>query len=132
MENNTNITFIGEQCSTKWKGLVRTYKDIKSKNEKSGSKRSSWPYYDIMNNILYSKPEINPVATCSSTSGLIKNNDKEINEVNVLPEPPSQVIRKRKTSTTADRHTEKMQRVDRYLDLTERLVTVFEKKYNQN
>lgn len=64
-------------CESKWKSLKRTYKSITINNNTSGQKRKYWEYYEPMHNIMYSKPEINPVATCSSLSGLSTSKNKE-------------------------------------------------------
>lgn len=58
------------RCETKWKALKRTYKAICLHNKETGQKRRYWQYFDAMHKILYKKPEINPIATCSSLDGL--------------------------------------------------------------
>ncbi|XP_026826272.1 uncharacterized protein LOC113562132 [Ooceraea biroi] len=67
-----------QQCDTKWKGLLKMYKDIKEHNSTSGrfdKGRKRWEYFEVMNNILHNVPEITPVATCSSSKGLIINEE---------------------------------------------------------
>lgn len=58
------------QCETKWKTLKRTYKSIVISNKTSGQKRRYWEFFNVMNDILFDKPEINPLATCSSLTGI--------------------------------------------------------------
>lgn len=60
-----------QQCDTKWKGLKNTYKAVKKHNDQSGNNYKFWKYYDLLNEILFSKPEINATATCSSAKGLV-------------------------------------------------------------
>lgn len=60
-----------QQCDTKWKGLKNMYKLIKKHNEQSGNNRKEWKLYNLMNEILFAKPEINALATCSSINGLV-------------------------------------------------------------
>ncbi|EFN66016.1 hypothetical protein EAG_09159, partial [Camponotus floridanus] len=64
-----------QQCDTKWKGLLKMYKDIKEHNSTSGKGRKRWEYFEVMNNILHNKLEITPVATCSSSKGLVINKE---------------------------------------------------------
>lgn len=58
------------QCETKWKTLKRTYKSIAIFNKTSGQKRRYWEFFNDMHDVLFDKPEVNPVATCSSLTGL--------------------------------------------------------------
>lgn len=67
----TSITW--QQCDTKWKGLLKIYKDIKEHNSTSGRNRKRWEYFEAMNEILHKKPKITLVATCNSMTGLIVN-----------------------------------------------------------
>lgn len=64
------ILITGVQCDTKWKGLLRNYKLVKKHNETSGNEPKHWKFYSAMDRILHKKPEISPVATCSSACGL--------------------------------------------------------------
>lgn len=135
--NDTNFTPI--QVDTKWKGLKRTYHEVKKHNSTSGNNIRKWIFFDQINNFLFKKPEINPPATCSSSGGLIcrsqdignslsGTNDgqmKRSREEN--PQYASSFMKKRKTEIDK-RHTDKMERADRYLNLFERLVTSIEKK----
>ncbi|KAJ8930297.1 hypothetical protein NQ314_016916 [Rhamnusium bicolor] len=62
--------FTQKNVETKWKGLKRTYKSLKIKNNTSGNHRRRWQFYNAMDTVLGKKPEIHPPATCSSNSGL--------------------------------------------------------------
>jgi hypothetical protein len=63
--------------------------------------KKTWEYYDAMHQILFNKPEINPPATCSSSSGL-KVEQKEFE---------SSFTKKRKATSykVNQQHQEKMQ-----------------------
>lgn len=41
-----NVT--ATQCSNKWSGLKRTYKNIRDENKKSGKHRTSWAFYSVI------------------------------------------------------------------------------------
>ena len=56
----------------KWKGLLKTYKDIPRHNNTSGNEKNHWEFFCTLHNILHKRPEITPVATCSSYKGLIR------------------------------------------------------------
>lgn len=65
---NKNIT--AKACETKWKALKRTYKSCLAHNNSSGQRRRYWEYFDKIHEFMFKKPEITPVAVCSSLSGL--------------------------------------------------------------
>ncbi|KAF5289716.1 hypothetical protein FQA39_LY03633 [Lamprigera yunnana] len=71
LSEKANVTITTQQCDTKWKGMLKMYKQIKDANAKSGNSPKNWEYFDYLDNILFNKPEINPVATCSIQKGLI-------------------------------------------------------------
>lgn len=71
MTNRMCQTYSAQQCDTKFKLLKNMYKQVKYHNEQSGNNRKNWKFFDMMHEILYSRPEITPKATCSSESGLI-------------------------------------------------------------
>ncbi|KAF5296327.1 hypothetical protein FQA39_LY12544 [Lamprigera yunnana] len=109
------------------------YKQIKDANAKSGNSPKNWEYFDYLDNILFNKPEINPVATCSIQKGLITDEHQQS-----CPSSPSSSVqeepecssrkRKRRLNSSNKKHKEKMQRQDRYLDLLERLTVAIEKR----
>jgi hypothetical protein len=96
------------------------YKKIYDHNQRTGNSQKTWEYYDAMHQILFNKPEINPPATCSSSSGL-KVEQKEFE---------SSFTKKRKATSykVNQQHQEKMQRQDRFLDLFSELVQEFKEK----
>ncbi|KAJ8915717.1 hypothetical protein NQ315_000651 [Exocentrus adspersus] len=138
LEKEMKVTVSPQQCDTKWKGLVETYKNVKKHNDTSGNNKKDWPYFELMDIALNKKPEINPVATCSSSSGLKHNEEKE-NDSNAdsfsssassaTSGFQSRFCKKRKTTENAveRRHKEKMARQDRYLEIFESLVNTLKK-----
>ncbi|XP_018577275.1 uncharacterized protein LOC108915663 [Anoplophora glabripennis] len=132
--------YTAQQCDTKFKALKNMYKQIRKHNEQSGNNKKSWKYFEQMHDILFSKPEITPYATCSSKSGLIvggtpisniKDTDTSSSSSNMCEthQSTSSFSRKRKRAenATEKRHQDKMARQDRYLDLLERLTKAVEK-----
>lgn len=73
-ETGTSVT--AQQCDTKWKLLTSMYKQILKHNNTSGKDAKHWEYYDLMDEILHKKPEIQPEATCSTRRGLTTDNDQ--------------------------------------------------------
>lgn len=63
-----NITY--KQAESKWKSLKRTYKSVLLHNNTSGKNRRHWEYFNKIHCFMYKRPEITPMATCSSFSGL--------------------------------------------------------------
>ncbi|CAG9773205.1 unnamed protein product [Ceutorhynchus assimilis] len=145
LEEKFNQKYSPQQCDTKFKGLKNMYKQVKKHNEQSGKSFKAWEYFKLMHKLLYSKPEINAIATCSSKSGLIINRtpqtptSDEIDERLDTEEPipsgskttptyKSSFMRKRKNIENAveRRHKEKLERQDRYLAILDRLATAVE------
>ncbi|CAG9771528.1 unnamed protein product [Ceutorhynchus assimilis] len=142
-------TLNAKHCETKWKSLIRTYKNILLSNNTSGQKKRYWEFFDVMHAIMFKKPEITPVATCSSLRGLrvpdpeekskqnesknqinveenneIDNSKSEIDEESGKENFESEFSkkRKRKNSEVEKRHRDKMQRLDRFNELFEKMI----------
>jgi len=65
LKKSYNVT--GPQCQSKFGGLKRTYKSIKDHNSKSGNGTRTWPYFNLLDDLLGAKPYITPIGTVSST-----------------------------------------------------------------
>lgn len=123
--HGTTLTW--QQCETKWKGLTKIYRKMIDHNNTSGKHAKH-----AIHAVLFKKPEICPVATCSSSSGLqvntqteniSKNSDEDRNNI-----PDSNFMRKRKSSAKPSsidkRHQEKMMRQDRFINLFEQYIDI--------
>ncbi|CAH1111795.1 unnamed protein product [Psylliodes chrysocephalus] len=146
LTKNCQRMYTYQQCDTKFKVLKNMYKSVRKYNSQSGNNKKSWEYYGLMDDIMFNKPEICPVATCSSARGLITNGLQE-QDTNIEVSRPSacstplsareldenstttNVMRKRKhyENATERRHQEKMSRQDRYLSLLERITVAVER-----
>ncbi|CAG9820657.1 unnamed protein product [Phaedon cochleariae] len=124
-----------KQCETKWKSLKRTYKNVLNHNNTSGQKKRWWEFFDAMNRIMFNKPEIITIATCSSMSGLKINKDhpeksnsggRTDEKKDDLEEGRSDSSfakkRKLKSNDAERRHKEKMERLDKFNNLFEKMV----------
>lgn len=128
------------QCDNKWRSLKRTYKSINLHNKTSGQSRKRWEYFDIINDFMHNKPEINPIATCSSNAGLLQG-EAPSTSTSILSEIPTSASgtevatnkenvfessfsrkRKQKASQLDQRHKDKMARLDRFNDLFETFI----------
>lgn len=49
-----------------------------SKKQETGKSPITWPYFDLLHDILYKKPEINPASTASSIAGYKRRIAKDI------------------------------------------------------
>lgn len=131
----------GPQCLSKFSGLKRTYKNIKDHNNKSGNGLKTWPYFNLMDSLIGSKPYMSPVATASSS----KRDEPEPNTLlNVNEDHPRkkpnhtapvdkvlsaiEKIRKLTEESKERRHKEKMEQKKEALSLLGRLVNILEKK----
>ncbi|CAH1107478.1 unnamed protein product [Psylliodes chrysocephalus] len=77
-----------QQCDTKFKVLKNMYKSVRKYNSQSGNNKKGWEYYGLMGDIMFNKPQICPVATCSSARGLITNGLQE-QDTNIEVSRPS-------------------------------------------
>jgi len=51
----------GQQCNTKWKGLKLKYEDILTKNNRSGSGRNCWEFFEVLKYLTSTRGRPNPV-----------------------------------------------------------------------
>ncbi|KAK4882567.1 hypothetical protein RN001_005886 [Aquatica leii] len=118
-----SITWV--QCDTKWKGLVRQYKVIKKHNDTSGNENKYWKFYSVINDIMHKKPEIQPVAVCSSSRGLQENESSDgystpSSTPSTTPTRSNIKGRKKITENAIERrHQERIERQDRFLSVLE-------------
>ncbi|XP_076283596.1 uncharacterized protein LOC143213341 isoform X1 [Lasioglossum baleicum] len=61
-----NYAVNGLQCSTKFAGLRRTYKNIKDQNNKSGNAYSSWAFYSAIDSLIGDRAYMQPPAVACS------------------------------------------------------------------
>lgn len=130
LQDKFSILVTWQQCDTKWKGLLKMYKDIKEHNSTSGKGRKRWEYFEVMNNILHNKPEITSIATCSSSKGLVINEElttstdesimeectEEQSSFSKVDTAQKSSSRKRLNINPVERrHQEKMQRQDKFV-----------------
>jgi len=147
LKNKLGISFTWQQCDTKWKGLLKIYKDVKEHNTTSGKNRKRWEYFEIMNKILHNKPEITPVATCSSSKGLITHKSNKTDEstseatntdeehsfddqIKNTSSHTSSFSRKRSAAANAveRRHQDKMRRQDDFLNYFSEYLNILRNK----
>lgn len=74
LSSMTSKTFTAEQCDIKWKSLKRTYKSIKDHNKKTGNDRRKWEFFYALDKFLGKKPEVTPVAVCSTATNKVQLN----------------------------------------------------------
>lgn len=119
--NTYGYNLSSENCNIKWTGLKKKFKTIKDARNKTGTAKQIWEYYDIINEMLSKKPEIEPLSLASNSRGFqlnrvasntfesinietnFNNNNKE-NEENVHIESSfeqNRITRKRKSQTPA-------------------------------
>ncbi|XP_023311534.1 uncharacterized protein LOC108905761 [Anoplophora glabripennis] len=139
LSKTTGKKFDGSQCDSKWKSLKLMYKKILDHNMKhTGNDRKDWEYFEAIHTFLFKKPEINPAATCSSSSGLKITENTELKE-NKRPtdvDTFESTFKRKRTqvssgnSTAEKRHQERMVRQDQFLGLFKELVEAIRKDKN--
>ncbi|XP_043470924.1 uncharacterized protein LOC122504088 [Leptopilina heterotoma] len=68
------------QCESKWKLLCRMYKEKQILKNQTGGKPVTWKYYDEMDEVMFNKPEITPLALASNLKGYRQKVQKQIKE----------------------------------------------------
>lgn len=58
--NQFGYHYTWEQVQNKWKTLLRSYKAIKDHNGETGKERRNWKYYDVIDELLFGNPAIDP------------------------------------------------------------------------
>lgn len=76
----------GHKCDEKWRNLKATYKKTLDHNKATGNNRVTWEFFDDFHEIYFKCPDINPVATASSSGAQTKVTDNSQN----LSEPTSE------------------------------------------
>ena len=78
------------QCENRWKTMTSMFRKTHDHNNISGKERRTCPYYDEMMELYGYRPNVEPVATCSSTgSGDRVRNLKRVNNEAEDDEPSS-------------------------------------------
>lgn len=67
--NSIGYNITPDQCCSKWKSLKRKYTQIKDNNNRTGAANQRWIHFEMVDNILKTRPEIEPLSLASSTSG---------------------------------------------------------------
>lgn len=131
IHQTTSFKYTPTQVDTKWKRLVRSYKDIIIHNRTTGKNRKDWKFFDLMHEILYQRPEVTPVATCSSSGGLKVNKEKTVDRGDTAAESKfeSLFMKKRRCQDSGieKRHRDKMQRLDKLQGTLDRMVDLLSK-----
>ncbi|KAK7502567.1 hypothetical protein BaRGS_00006142 [Batillaria attramentaria] len=81
-------SFTADACMKKTENLKTRYKIIKDKNARTGRGRSSWVYFDLMDDTLRADPAIIPPVTVSSLGGVTVATDSNTARAPTSP-PPS-------------------------------------------
>lgn len=90
--NTHGYNLSAENCNLKWTGMKKKYKMLKDANNKTGAAKQTWEYYNIINEMLIKRPEIEPLSIASSSRGfqlnriavkMSENNNDENDEENV-------------------------------------------------
>ncbi|XP_065559397.1 uncharacterized protein LOC136026605 isoform X2 [Artemia franciscana] len=146
-ENGFPISAV--QCKSKYENLKKQFKLQKLKAERSGEGQVKWEYFELMNNFMGSKPEIEPVATASSsglfTSKSTKRLSSESENADSQDENRSPTVEKRqrnlgpkdkipvasailKLNEDANKRSEeRLKRVDQALEQKNKALDIFQK-----
>ncbi|KAK0080660.1 hypothetical protein PV325_013569 [Microctonus aethiopoides] len=125
----------GPQCNSKLRSLKKTYKSTKNYNQKSGNKRKTWQFYEIMDEIFGQKTCCDPVAVASSTGLSIKKpvaSDSEVGSdsgCSTKSNKMSIATLLQKRLRQKDEHEEnKNKRHKETMEMNERFLKVLEKR----
>jgi len=103
----------GSQCSSKLRGMKKTYLSIKAHNSKPGVDKRMWPYLETMEEVLSQKDFCRPVSV-ASTSNLRKKraieNSKKMQVSHVTSSEETVVTLLSKRLHQKERHEENRQK----------------------
>lgn len=71
--------FSADKCDLKYRNLLKTYKKNKEKQKKSGADSITWKYFEILDNVLGCKYNINPPPEL--VGGTLSDDDENENNV---------------------------------------------------
>jgi hypothetical protein len=66
MLKEQGYNFSAEQCQNRLKTLTTKFKSVKDHNNQSGNNAKNWEYLNIMEEFFGDRPNVKPVASCSS------------------------------------------------------------------
>jgi hypothetical protein len=96
MNEQTSYTVTPEQIQNRTKTLHAKFKEVKDHNNRTGNAPKSWEYYDVMENFIgQDRPNVNPVAVCSSLAASMKQN---ITEASASPERMKNKMKRQRNS----------------------------------
>lgn len=143
-ENGYNIT--EEQCNIKWRNLKRRYKNVRDRNNQTGKGTEHWEYFDVIEEFINTRPEIEPLSVASSTHGFrTQSGIQQIEEttdendsaaINTSGNMKRNIRKRRKTGDDwtqklyeqkETHHKESIKRQDRFLTLFEKYMQRKEK-----
>lgn len=78
----SNRIVSGDQCMRKWNKMVSKQKEIQDHNNKTGSDRKTWKYYDDLSKCLSDGASINPVCTMESSVQSGSHTDEDLDSDN--------------------------------------------------
>lgn len=90
--NKRGYNVSDEQYAIKWKNLKQKYKSVLDANSKTGRAKVSWEYFDAIDDVMNTTPEIRPESLVSSTHGFrlhkrtINIENVESDNENIAPE----------------------------------------------
>lgn len=123
---------------SKFNGLKKTYKSVKDHNSKSENGTRSWPYFNLIDGLIGSKPFMEPVATVSSTgkqsqaATSIESNNEDSTPKRSHISAKDILMEIQKTKHVAEenrerRHKEKMEQKQKSLDLLTKIIDTLNK-----
>ncbi|KAK7497643.1 hypothetical protein BaRGS_00011038 [Batillaria attramentaria] len=81
--------FSPDQCWKKFDNMKSRHKIIRDRNGKTGRGRSSWVYFDLMEDLMSGDPSVQPPVRISSLGGTSTSVDLEDSPVEIAPCPTS-------------------------------------------
>lgn len=107
-------------------------------NNKTGTARVSWEYFDLINDFMHAVPEIRPISLASSTHGfrLDKRNVEDIDTENVAPETLNTSHTRKRSRQNHEAFNEKLyQQKERHhrenIKMKKKFLVLFEKYLNK-
>lgn len=79
--NTEGVQKTFSEIKAKWTSMKRTYKANFDKKNETGQGPIKWPFFDKMHQIMFKKPEVQPVSVASSISEYKKRIAEEVKDL---------------------------------------------------
>ncbi|XP_046554692.1 uncharacterized protein LOC124264014 [Haliotis rubra] len=95
--------FTGPECDRKFRSMKSRHRTIVGRNKTTGSGRSTWRYFSLMDHLTQGDPAVEPLAPVGSLPTTHTQERSSVDGETVAEEPPATAAPRRRRSSSGDR-----------------------------